>query len=145
MDYFKEITLSICVTVLVFGILKNIMPGNFYIKYMRLIFSMIFIIITANAIGDVVAKNDFSFENPKIEYKNKTTTEMLSTQIKTYLNNKLNENNFLAVCRNVNVINDLDNYYILDITISDNSDKSEVIKFLTKITGLNEEQIYVEP
>ncbi len=145
MDHFKEITFSICITVLIFGIVKNIMPSNFYIKYMRLIFSMLFVVLLANATGKVVVGNNFDFDVPELEYKNETTEEMLSKQIQTYLNNELKENKYPTVCKNVNVINDSDNYYILDITIINNSQKSEVIKFLTKITGLQEEQIYVEP
>lgn len=145
MDYFKGVTFSICTTVLCFGIVKNIMPSNFYVKYIRLVFTMLFIVLLANATAKIATGNNLDFILPEIEYKSETTQEMLSRQIQTFLNNELKKNKYPTVCKKVNVIFDSGNYYILNIEITKNSKKSDIIKFLAKITGLQEEQIYVEP
>lgn len=146
MNYFKEITFSICAAVLLFGIIKSILPNNFYIKYMRLLFSLIFVVLIVKGMYDVSFQENFNFDNLKIDGSSDSIEKQLSNQTKIYLNELLEKNKYAATCQDVTVINESDNYYILNITIKSSlNEKSKVINYLRKITGLKEGQIYVEP
>ena len=138
MENFKEIIMSVCAIILFFGVIKSIIPGNRYVKYMRFLLTMIFIVVIINGIRNVVIDGDLRFDANKIEQESITTEEQLALQIKLYLNERLNK----SVCKEVTVINDSGNYYISSILLT--KEGQSQVDYLKEITGLQEDQIYVE-
>ncbi len=141
MVHLKSIAISICAATLMFGIIKNILPGAGYQKYMRLILTLIFLILTINGIREVVFNGNIDLEGIQVDTANVSVEDQLSLQIKAYLNDQLKNFVYEAECRDVMIKSQEGNYYISEIYVASESD--EVIGILKEITGLQEEQIHV--
>lgn len=141
MEHLKSIAISICAVALLFGMMKNILPGGRYEKYMRMILTLIFVILTVNAIRQVVFDQEFNLEEIKVVESHSKLQDQLCLQIKKYINEQLKKHAYEAECFEVEIQKQGENYYIKKIFLS--ADSEEAIVFLREITGLQEEQIYV--
>lgn len=144
MEHMKALALNICIVVLIFGLLRGILPGSKYEKYVRLILNLIFILLIINGTKSIILDGGFDIPETELE----TTTSNVEMQLKNavvqYLNEQLSRQGFSGCCRSVEIAVKEGEYYVVSVTVAPGSgEKDQVIELIRQLAHIDKEQIYV--
>ena len=143
MDQLKVLALNLCIVVLMFGIVRAILPVKKYENYILFILNGIVVLLLFNGLKSITFSEELLIPEVRKE-ANITTEEQLEMALKTYINQQLLEHNLSAQCSDASVYATQNGYEIESITIQSKGGETEkIIKLIQEITAMKEDKIYV--
>lgn len=143
MDQLKVLALNLCIVVLMFGIVRAILPVKKYENYIRFILNGIVVLLLFNGLKSITFSEELLIPEVRKE-ANITTEERLEMALKTYINQQLLEHNLSGQCSDASVYATQNGYEIESITIQSKGEETEkIIKLIQEITAMKEDKIYV--
>lgn len=143
MDQLKVLALNLCIVVLMFGIVRAILPVKKYENYIRFILNGIVVLLLFNGLKSITFSEELLIPEVRKE-ANITTEERLEMALKTYINQQLLEHNLSGQCSDASVSATQNGYEIESITIQSKGEEIEkIIKLIQEITAMKEDKIYV--
>lgn len=145
MEQLKATALSVCVMVLLFGLVRSILPAARYEKYMRLILCLIFLVMLIGSVRRLFISETLLFDFGEFEFSHNDISEQLESAVCTYLNDSLQLAGLEAVCISALISQVGETYSVDEITVLlAKENQEQALIRLTELTGLREEQIYVK-
>lgn len=140
----KSFALSLCVTILLFSMVKSILPSERYEKYLKMIISFIFMVLLFTGLKGIAQENKL-FDNISYQTASHDISDALNQQIMNYINAELKNLNYQnTLCISVNLSENNGNYTISKIYLeTKDADIRKLKKDVSDITGIKEGSIYV--
>ncbi len=145
MEELKVLAANLCITSVLFGLLRGIFPAQRYDKILKLILSILFIFLIVNGItGLVQSKADFDGITEDMQLSPVAPVETrLAETIMAHFDQMLKAEGIDCTCKQVTVEIENEAYVIRRVTISNGIHTEKAIKLIAQIGHIDEEKIYV--
>lgn len=144
MHELKSFAFCLCVTALLFGIIRAILPDKRYEKYMKLIICAVFALLVIRGISSVSGAGLFELDSVP-DVGNADIDAGVRNAVMTYINQTLAGSEYVGcACTDARVIMQNDQYKLSEIYIKNNGyETDKLIGYISEMTGLAEGMIYV--